>query len=83
MLLHDVAEIDNILSANKDFEDKINEFDEHFATEMKNLHKSLNEGVTHIQKSTQSIKALETINERTSEEMEKLTTIIHNIEMGI
>jgi len=83
VLLHDVAEIDNILSANKDFEDKINEFDEHFATEMKNLHKSLNEGVTHIQKSTQSIKALEVINERTAAEMDKLTTIIHNIEMGI
>jgi methyl-accepting chemotaxis protein len=83
VLLHDVAEIDNILSANKDFEDKINEFDKHFAAEMKNLHKSLNEGVAHIQKSTQSIQALEAINERTAAEMEKLTTIIHNIEMGI
>ena len=83
VLLHDVAEIDNILSANKDFEDKINEFDKHFAAEMKNLHKSLNEGVEHIQKSTQSIQALEAINEKTAAEMEKLTTIIHNIEMGI
>jgi hypothetical protein len=50
---------------------------------MKELHKNLNEGITHIQKSTQSIKALDAINERTSAEMEKLTTIIHNIEMGI
>lgn len=83
VLLHDVAEIDNILSANKDFEDKINEFDKHFASEMKNLHKSLNEGVTHIQKSTQSIQALEAINDKTAAEMDKLTTIIHNIEMGI
>lgn len=83
VLLHDVAEIDNILSANKDFENKINEFDEHFAAEMKNLHKSLNEGVAHIQKSTQSIQALEAINDKTAEEMEKLTAIIRNIELGI
>ena len=82
-LLHDVGEIDKILAENKDFEQQINEFDENFSKQMKDLHKNLNEGITHIQKSTQSIKALEAINERTSLEMEKLTTIIHNIEMGI
>ena len=82
-LLHDVNEIEKILVDNKDFEQQINDFDENFARQMKELHKNLNEGFAHIQKSTQSIKALETINERTSEEMEKLTTIIHNIEMGI
>ena len=82
-LLHDVSEIDKILVDNKDFEQQINDFDENFSKQMKALHKSLNEGINHIQKSTQSIKALEAINERTSLEMEKLTTIIHNIEMGI
>ena len=82
-LLHDVNEIDKILVDNKDFEQQINEFDENFSKQMKALHKSLNEGIAHIQKSTQSIKALEAINDRTSLEMEKLTTIIHNIEMGI
>ena len=82
-LLHDVKEIEKILVDNKDFEQQINDFDANFAKQMKELHKNLNEGFSHIQKSTQSIKALEAINERTSQEMEKLTTIIHNIEMGI
>ncbi|MBO5651215.1 MAG: FIST C-terminal domain-containing protein [Selenomonas sp.] len=82
-LIHDVNEINKILADNKDFEERINDFDANFAKQMKELHKNLNEGITHIQKSTQSIKALDAINERTSEEMEKLTTIIHNIEMGI
>jgi len=82
-LIHDVTEINKILADNKDFEERINDFDANFAKQMKELHKNLNEGITHIQKSTQSIKALEAINERTSMEMEKLTTIIHNIEMGI
>ena len=83
VLLHDVEEIDNILADNKQFEDKINEFDAHFATQMKDLHKNLSEGVAHIQKSTESIRDLETINDKTKLEMDKLTTIIHNIEMGI
>jgi len=82
-LIHDVNEINKILADNKDFEERINDFDANFAKQMKELHKNLNEGITHIQKSTQSIKALDAINERTSAEMEKLTTIIHNIEMGI
>lgn len=82
-LLHDVNEIDKILVDNKDFEQQINAFDENFSKQMKNLHQSLNEGITHIQKSTRSIKDLEVINDRTNLEMEKLTTIIHNIEMGI
>ncbi|WP_296771286.1 methyl-accepting chemotaxis protein [Selenomonas sp.] len=82
-LLHDVNEIDKILEENKDFEQRINEFDENFSKQMRDLHKNLNEGISHIQKSTQSIKALEAINERTSQELEKLTTTIHNIEMGI
>ena len=58
-------EIDNILADNKQFEDKINEFDAHFATQMKDLHKNLSEGVAHIQKSTESIRDLETINDQT------------------
>ena len=83
ILLHDVEEINNILVDNNQFEAKITEFDEHFATQMKDLHKNLSEGVTNIQKSTESIRALETINDKTKLEMDKLTTIIHNIEMGI
>ena len=82
-LVHDVNEINKILADNKDFEERINDFDANFARQMKELHKNLNEGIAHIQKSTQSIKALEAINERTSLEMEKLTTTIHNIQMGI
>ena len=82
-LIHDVTEINKILADNKDFEERINDFDANFAKQMKELHKNLNEGIAHIQKSTQSIKALEAINERTSLEMEKLTTTIHNIQMGI
>lgn len=82
-LIHDVNEINKILIDNKDFEQQINEFDENFDKQMRALHKNLDEGISHIQKSTKSIKALDAINERTSEEMEKLTTIIHNIEMGI
>ena len=83
VLLGDVKEIDTILEDNKTFEDKISEFDEHFAKEMKDLHKSLNEGISHIQNSTKSIKALEAINEETQRHMDQLTTTIHNIEMGI
>jgi len=83
VLLGDVKEIDTILEANHTFEAKINEFDEHFATEMKDLHKSLDEGITHIQKSTQSIKALQAINDKTQQQMEELTTTIKNIELGI
>ena len=83
ILLHDVEEINNILVDNNQFEAKINEFDAHFATQMKDLHKNLSEGVANIQKSTESIRELETINDKTKLEMDKLTTIIHNIEMGI
>ena len=83
ILLRDVAEIDKILDDNKNFEEKINEFDTHFDLQMKTLHQNLREGIQHIQNSTQSIRSLEKINEQTRQEMDKLTTAIHNIEMGI
>jgi hypothetical protein len=50
---------------------------------MKDLHANLADGLKHIQKSTDSIKELERLNDATQEEMEKLTVIIKNIEMGI
>ncbi len=83
VLLNDVKEIDEILAENQNFEEKINEFDSDFTVRMKDLRKNLEEGFHHIQSSTSSIKELERINEATQLEMDKLTTIIHNIEMGI
>ena len=83
VLLHDVQEIDAILAENKNFEGSINEFDTNFNEQMKDLHKNLDEGIRHIQKSAQSIRDLEEINKATGVQMDKLTTVIHNIEMGI
>ncbi|MBR2215297.1 MAG: FIST C-terminal domain-containing protein [Selenomonadaceae bacterium] len=82
-LLHDVQEIDNIMSGNQAFAEQINEFDASFNTQMKNLHQNLADGFRHIQQSTSSIKELEAMNAATRQQMEKLTTIIHNIEHGI
>ncbi len=50
---------------------------------MKDLHKNLDRGITNIEHSTASIKMLQQLNETTGSEMEKLSTLIHNIEMGI
>ncbi len=83
VLLHDVQQIDEILATNKDFEDQINDFNSHFANQMKDLHKNLDRGITNIEHSTASIKMLQQLNETTGSEMEKLSTLIHNIEMGI
>ncbi len=83
VLLHDVKEIDAILAENKNFEERIGEFDANFNTQMKDLHKNLNEGIRHIQNSTRSIRDLERINDATRLQMEQLTATIHNIEMGI
>lgn len=83
ILLNDVNAIDNILSDNKNFETTINDFNTHFASQMHDLQTTLAQGITDIKKSTQSIKLLENINEQTNAEMDKLTKVIHNIEMGI
>lgn len=83
VLLDDVKYVDKILDDNKKFEETINEFDEHFAKQMQELHKSLKDGMNNIKTSTESIKELETISNRTNKEMDKLSTVIRNIEMGI
>ena len=82
-LLHDVQEIDAILAENKEFEDKLGEFDENFGEQMKTLQRNLTEGFRHIQGSTDSIRELEELSGVTRQEMEKLTTTIHEIELGI
>ena len=82
-LLRDVKEINVILTDNHQFEEKINEFDENFATQMKDLHKNLDKGFKNIQKSTDSINELNSLSETTQEQLDKLTTIIRNIELGI
>lgn len=83
VLLRDVKEIDDILAENQKFESHISNFDENFNTQMKDMHRKLNEGIRHIQQSTDSIRELEKINEVTQNQMEQLTTVIRNIEMGI
>ena len=83
MLMHDVDEINKNLLDNKDFEEKIGNFDANFAAEMEKLQVTFSEGVEHIYQSIQSIKEIEEINKRSSEEMEKLEKILYNIEMGI
>ncbi len=82
-LLADVKQIDEVLAENKAFEEKTNSFTEEFSGQMKHLHKNLNDGIEHIQKSTRSIQELEHINGATQEHMKELTTIIKNIELGI
>jgi methyl-accepting chemotaxis protein len=82
-LLGDVKQIDEILAENDQFEAKIAEFDTSFSGQMKDLHANLADGLKHIQKSTDSIKELERLNDVTQKEMENLTVIIKNIEMGI
>ena len=82
-LLGDVKQIDEILAENDQFEAKIAEFDKSFSGQMKDLHANLADGLNHIKKSTDSIQELERLNAATQKEMEKLTVIIKNIEMGI
>ena len=83
VLLRDVKEIDEILAENQKFESHISNFDENFNEQMKDMHRNLNEGIHHIQQSTDSIRDLEKINNATQRKMEELTTLIRNIEMGI
>lgn len=82
-LLHDVEQIDGILSKNQQFESKIGEFDEKFQGQMKEMHQNLDAGLDHIRQSSDSIGELDKLNEATAEQMKELTTIIHNIELGI
>lgn len=83
ILLNDVNAINKIIGDNKNFETNINDFNTHFSSQMNTLQTTLAQGVSDIKKSTQSIKLLENINEQTNAEMDKLTRVIHNIEMGI
>ena len=83
VLLRDVREISAILAKNREFEDKINEFDEHFSKQVGDLHKSLDAGFKNIQASTDSIKELDALSAATQEQMDGLTSIIRNIELGI
>lgn len=83
MLLKDVREIDDILAANQTFENNVSDFDETFKTQMKDLHRTLEEGIRHISNSTDSIQSLERINEAAEQHVEALTKTIKNIEMGI
>ena len=83
VLLHDVREISDILVKNKDFESKITEFDEHFSKQVQNLHKDLDAGFKNIQTSTESIKDLNALSAETTKQLDSLSTLIKNIEMGI
>ena len=68
---------------NQGFEEKINDFDEHFNTQVTSLHANLDESIGHIRASTASIKELESLNSTTQESLAKLTKVIQNIELGI
>ena len=83
LLLDDVEEIDKILASNKEFEDKINDFDTHFSSQITSLQKNLQESLSHISSSSQSIKELQDINSLSEEQLEKVTQSIKNIELGI
>ena len=83
ILLHDVEEIDGILAENKSFEDKIADFDQHFNTQVTSLHANLTESISHIQSSTASIRELESLNTTARDQLDKLTKVIQNIQMGI
>ena len=83
LLLNDVEEIDKILVANKEFEDKIHDFDSHFNTQITALQKSLQESLSHIASSSHSIQELQDINSLSEEQLQKVTQSIKNIELGI
>ncbi|MCI6158743.1 MAG: methyl-accepting chemotaxis protein [Selenomonadaceae bacterium] len=82
-LLHDVEQIDTILSKNQQFESKISDFDAKFQGQMKQMHENLEAGLDHIRQSSDSIGELDKLNIATADRMKELTTIIHNIELGI
>ncbi|MCR5176094.1 MAG: FIST C-terminal domain-containing protein [Anaerovibrio sp.] len=82
-LVDDVTAIDKIMAKNKEFEDKIHEFDRHFSKQVASVHESLQHSLEHISKSSGAIKDLDKVNATVTEKLNTLQQTIRNIELGI
>lgn len=82
-LINDVKAIDSILAKNKEFEDKIDEFDQRFSKQVSSVHDSLQHSLDQISKSSQVIKDLDRVNATVTDKLKVLQETIHNIELGI
>jgi methyl-accepting chemotaxis protein len=82
-LINDVKAIDSILAKNKEFEDKIDEFDQRFSKQVASVHDSLQHSLEQISKSTQVINDLDSVNVTVTEKLKVLQETIRNIELGI
>ena len=82
-LVRDVKEIDSILADNKEFEEKISEFDKRFNKQVSRVHESLDSSLEHISRSSHAIEDLNEVNSTVTEKLTALQQIIKNIELGI
>ncbi|MBQ1917612.1 MAG: histidine kinase, partial [Schwartzia sp.] len=82
-LVRDVKEIDSILADNKEFEEKISEFDKRFNKQVSRVHESLDSSLEHISRSSHAIEDLNEVNATVTEKLTALQQIIKNIELGI
>ncbi|ORU01191.1 methyl-accepting chemotaxis protein [Anaerovibrio sp. JC8] len=82
-LVNDVKAIDTILAKNKEFEAKIDEFDQRFSKQVASVHESLQHSLDQISKSSQVIKDLDNVNATVTEKLSALQETIRNIELGI
>ena len=82
-LVNDVKAIDTILAKNKEFEAKIDEFDQRFSKQVASVHDSLQHSLEQISKSTQVINDLDSVNATVTEKLKVLQETIRNIELGI
>ncbi|MBQ3854029.1 MAG: histidine kinase, partial [Anaerovibrio sp.] len=82
-LINDVKAIDRILAKNKEFERKIDEFDQRFSHQVTQVHESLNRSLDRISQSSAAIKDLDEVNSTATEKLVTLQETIRNIELGI
>ena len=82
-LINDVKAIDRILAKNKEFERKIDEFDQRFSHQVTQVHESLNRSLDRISQSSAAIKDLDEVNTTATEKLVTLQETIRNIELGI
>ena len=82
-LINDVKAIDTILAKNKEFEAKIDEFDQRFGQQVNHVHQRLNASLENISKSSSAIKDLDLVNSAVTEKLATIQETIRNIELGI
>lgn len=81
-LLREVREIDAIMAANEEMGGKIHAFDSQFNEQVTALQRTLEESLTHIAQSAQSVSDLEKVSDAAEMRMETINALIRNIERG-